>query len=219
MPLNMPKIPDAEIAVIRDWIQQGLFETASSTPRGPVIKAPTEFKGSDLNRPSDAPAMPASLAALPAVTTARAHPVTALAASPWAPLIAVAEHERIAFYNLADRTPAGELAFPEGVPYLLRFSRDGSRLLAAGGKGVQSGHAVLFDVRTGARLAVIGDEPTIVLGADISADGKLVAIGGPSRVVKVFSVASGKQVYEIKKHTDWITAMEVSPDNATIATG
>src|SRR5258708_5388914 len=53
MPLGMPKIPDAEIAVIRDWIQQGLLETASSPPRGPAIRPTADFKGNDLNRPAD----------------------------------------------------------------------------------------------------------------------------------------------------------------------
>ena len=37
----------------------------------------------------------------------------------------------------------------------------------------------------------------IVLAADISADGKLVALGGPGTIVKVFTVADGKQAYEI----------------------
>jgi len=33
------------------------------------------------------------------------------------------------------------------------------------------------------------------------------------------SAAGGKLVYEIKKHTDWITALEFSPDGARLATG
>jgi WD40 repeat protein len=116
--------------------------------------------------------MPDSLPALSLPETARANPVTALAASPWAPLLAVSGHERIYLYDLAKRAPAGELAFPEGIPYCLRFSRDGAVLLAAGGKGVQLGIVALFDVRTGKRLATLGHEMDIVLAADLSADGK-----------------------------------------------
>jgi WD40 repeat protein len=78
---------------------------------------------------------------------------------------------------------------------------------------------VLFDVRTGKRLATIGDERDIVLAADLSADGKLVALGGPGRIVKVYSASDGRELYEIKKHTDWITALEFSPDGARLATG
>jgi len=141
-----------------------------------------------------------------------------LAASPWAPLVAVAGHERIYLWDVETRRPVGTLPFPEGVPFVLRFSRDGDALLAAGGRGVESGKAVLFDVRSGKRLAEIGDEKDIVLAADVSADHKLVALGGPGRVVKVFSVPDGKPVYQISKHTDWITALEFSPDGALLAT-
>jgi WD40 repeat protein len=102
---------------------------------------------------------------------------------------------------------------------VLRFSRDGKTLLAAGGKGVQLGTVVLFDVKTGKRVSTIGKEMDLVLAADISADGKLVALGGPGKIVKVFGVADGKQLYEIKRHTEWITAIEFSPDGSKLATG
>ncbi len=218
MPLGNPKIPDAAIATIRDWIAGGLLETAASQPKGPVAPS-LDFKPTSLNKPAGAPAMPQSLPSFALDEPLRAHPVTALAASPWAPLVAVAGHERIYLYNLEQRRPAGELAFPEGVPYVLRFSRDGATLLAAGGRAVQSGKVVLFDVSTGKRLGAFGDEKDVVLAADLSADGKLVALGGPSRIVKVFSVADGKEIYQIKKPTDWITAIEFSPDGARLATG
>lgn len=224
MPLGQAKIPDAEIAVIRDWIQQGLLETAVSVPKGPTGPSPLDFAPSSLNRPQGAPAMPAfgeacaGCGVIPPEPM-RPNPVTALAASPWAPLLAVSGHDRIYLYDLAKRALAGELPFPEGIPYCLRFSRDGATLLAAGGKGVQLGIVALYDVRTGKRLATLGHEMDIVLAADVSADGKLVALGGPGKVVKVFSVADGKELYEIKKHTDWITAIEFSPDGKLLATG
>jgi WD40 repeat protein len=68
-------------------------------------------------------------------------------------------------------------------------------------------------------VATAGEERDLVLAADISADGKRIALGGPGKVVRVYSVADGKLVYEIKKHTDWITALEFSPDGTRLATG
>ena len=130
----------------------------------------------------------------------------------------MAGHERIFLYDLKTRSSAGVLPFPEGIPYVLRFSSDGSTLLAGGGRSVQLGRVVLYDVRTGQRIAVIGNERDIVLTADISPDGKKVALGGPSKSVKVFSVADGALLYEINKHTDWITALSFSPDGALLAT-
>ena len=218
MPLGQPKLPDNEIALIRDWIQLGLLENASSVAKGPAGPS-AEYRPSDLNRPAGPPAMPANLPGVNLQEPARAHPITALAASPWAPLVAAAGHEQIYLYDLATRAPAGEVAFPEGIPYVLRFSRNGDLLLAAGGKPVQSGKAVLFDVRTGNRVAVVGEERDIILAADVTPDGKLIALGGPGKVVRVYSVADGKLTYEIKKHTDWITALEFSPDGRHLATG
>jgi hypothetical protein len=217
MPLGGAKIPDASINTIKEWISAGLLETATSQPKGPVASS-TAFVATGLNKPAGPAAMPVGLAKIGLAEPARPHPVTALAASPWAPLLAVAGHERIYLYDLGRKAADGEIAFPEGIPYVLRFSRDGSKLLAAGGKGVQSGKAVLFDVKTGGRLATVGQELDAILAADVSPDGKLVAIGGPGKIVKVFRVADGKQIYEIKKHTDWITALEFSPDGTKLAT-
>jgi hypothetical protein len=217
MPLGGNKIPDAEINVIKDWIQLGLLETATSAPKGP-IPVSLDYKPNGLNKPAGDPAMPGTLAPVTTPEPPHPAPITALAASPWAPLLAVSGHERIYLYDLAKRTPIGELAFPEGIPYVLRFSRDGSMLLAAGGKGVQQGKVVLFDVKTGNRLGTFGQELDVVLAADISPDGKLVALGGPSKLVKVFSAPDGKQLYQIKRHTDWVTALEFSPDGQRLAT-
>ena len=126
MPLGQAKLPDAEIALIREWIQAGLLETAMSLPKGPVGPS-TEYHRSEMNQPA---VMPEGIAALGLKEPARAHPVTALAASPWAPVAAIAGHERVYLYDLATRRPAGELAFPEGVPYALRFSREYERQCA-----------------------------------------------------------------------------------------
>jgi len=51
-----------------------------------------------------------------------------------------------------------------------------------------------------------------------SADGKLVALGGPSKIGKVYSVSDGKLIYQLTKHTDWVTALEFSPDGKHLAT-
>jgi WD40 repeat protein len=155
---------------------------------------------------------------LSGIAAARENPITALAESPSSPVAAVSAHDRILLYDLDSRAKVAELPFPEGIPYVLRFSRDGSILVAGGGKPVQAGSVALYDMHTKQRIGSVGREHDIVLAADISPDGELVAMGGPTKVVKVYSVHDGKLLYEIRRHTDWITALEFSPDGSRLAT-
>ena len=214
MPPNADKIPAAEIELIRQWIIAGLPENAGSKTRSTVALtlAPVTT-----GKPEN-PAMPSKQPNSVPSTTTRPHPITALAASPWAPLVAVAGHHEVRLLHAESRDLLTVLPFAEGVPYSLRFSRDGALLLVAGGKPVQSGQAVLFDVRSGKRLAEFGDETDIVLTADISADGSLIALGGPSKSAKIYRTRNGELAYKLTKHTDWITALEFSPDGRLLAT-
>ncbi|HEY1192230.1 MAG TPA: hypothetical protein VGE74_31690, partial [Gemmata sp.] len=163
--------------------------------------------------------MPGLLPAVKLAKTERAHPVTALAASPWAPLVAVSGHERVLLYHSDTLKLLGTLAFPERIPHVLRFSRNGKWLLAGGGRGAAAGRVVIWDVTTGKRVTEIGDEADIVLAADISPDHKFVALGGPGKLVKIYDTATGELKRKIKKHTDWVTALEFSPNGEMLASG
>lgn len=212
------KLPDTDIAVLKAWIEQGLKATAADASKVANRDLGFDHKAATLGRPSGPPPMPEGLPALTGPEPRRPHPITALAANPWSPLVAAAGFERILLSDASTGKSLGALPFPDGTPYVLAFSGDGRRLLAAGGKPVRSGAAALFDVTTGKRLATFGDEPDVVLAADLSVDQRRVALGGPGKVVKVFNTANGKLAYKVTKHTDWITALAFSPDEAKLAT-
>ena len=216
MPPEGDRVPAEAVALIKKWIDTGLRENAGSSV------AAMRTLGFKAAAPADdgAPgAMPTNLASFTRPPTRRAYPVLALAASPRAPLVAAAGYGAIDLVDPVTRSPLGAIEFPEGEPLVLAFSRSGRLLLAAGGKPVQNGAAVLFDVATGKRLASVGDEPDAVIAADISPDEKLVAIGGTGRLVKLYSTEDGSLVASIEKHTDWVTAVAFSPDGAYLATG
>ncbi len=162
--------------------------------------------------------MPGRLPEFQRAKTVRPFPILALAASPRAPLVALGSYESIDLVDPATRHVLGSLPFPEGEPHVLRFSRSGSVLLAAGGRPVQSGSVVLFDVKTGKRLAEIGNETDVIFASDLSADERRVAIGGSGRVVKIYSTETGALLHTLVKHTDWITALAFSPDGKLLAT-
>jgi hypothetical protein len=220
MPPNAPKIPDAEIETIKRWIEGGAPETSGSVT---LVKAKPKFEfkvdASAMGRPDGPPAMPEGLSLEPAVVARRATAVVALASSPWAPVVAVGGHKQVLLYHAADRRLIGVLPFPEGTIHVLRFSRNGALLLAGGGRGGQAGLAVAWDVKTGKRVFEVGKEYDAVLAADISPDHALVALGGPSKVLRVYDTADGALVYQSKKHTEWVTAVEFSPDGVLLASG
>ncbi len=216
MPPNNDPLPVAQIALIKTWIDTGLRQNAGSA----VSVQTLAFKPSPvaLNF-SGPPPMPEKLPVVELTPTTRPFPILALAASPRAPLVAVASFESVGLIDPASRDSLGALPFPEGEPQVLRFSRSGAVLLAAGGRPVQSGAAVLFDVKSGKRLATIGDEVDAVIAADISPDERRVAIGGSGRVVKVFSTEDGKLAHTLTKHTDWLTSLAYSPNGKLLASG
>jgi WD40 repeat protein len=220
MPPKDPKLPDDMLATISKWIETGALENKDSVvkvkKKASMALSPTAVS---TDKPEGPPAMPENLSTEPLVQSKRGNAVTALATSPWAPLAAVSGHQQVLLYDLTSFTLAAVYPFPEGTVHVLRFSRNGSLLLAAGGRGGQSGRVVVFDVKTGNRVFEIGSETEVVLGADISPDHSQIALGGPRKMVRIYSTADGELQYEMKKHTDWITAMEFSPDGVLLATG
>src|SRR5262249_17738322 len=122
-------------------------------------------------KPDGPPPMPtAKLSLDPAVRLPRANAITALAASPWAPLVVVGTPRQVLLYHTDTLDLVGVLPFPEGTPNVLRFSRNGNLLLAGGGHAGKSGRVVLWNVITGERIFAVGDELDAVLAADLSAD-------------------------------------------------
>lgn len=216
MPPKKAPLPAAQIELIRNWIQSGL--RASPASESLVAARDVSFKPLAPARADGPPPMPESLPPLDPAAPKHQMPIVALAASPRAPLLAVAEHERVSLVDLRSRQPLGALAFAEGQPNVIHFSADGRVLMVAGGRPVHSGRVVLYDVSTGARLGVIGDENDAVLAADLSPDQKLLALGGSGKVVKIYGTADGKLRARLAKHTDWITAVAFSPDGAKLAT-
>ena len=93
------KVPDAELATIKKWIEGGAPETAVGAAKVASRKIEIDPVKILLGKPDGAPPMPEKLPDVTLAKTERSHPVTALAASPWAPLLAVAGHERVLLYH------------------------------------------------------------------------------------------------------------------------
>ena len=217
MPPKGDKLSDQDIGMVEKWIAGQLLETANGKA---VVAAANNVAVAvvSLTKPDGPPPMPGELPLEPVVRTRVANALTALAASPWAPLVAVGGQKQIALYNTDTLELLGVLPFPEGFPEIIKFSRNGQLLLAGGGLGGKSGRVALWDIKTGERIGSVGNEVDQVLAADISADQQFVALGGPNKLVKIYATKDGSLVTSIKKHTEWITAIAYSPEGKFLAT-
>jgi hypothetical protein len=222
MPSQSQKIPTEQIALIKLWIEQGAKENSGSKVSIPAMpKTDIGLKSVVKGRPEGLPIMPLAgkLKADPVVTARRPGAVLALATSPWAPLAAIGGQKQVIFYNTDTNTMLGVIPFDHGQINCIKFSRNARYILVAGGRGGQSGKAVLYKVETGEKVVEVGNETDAILAADISADQTQIAVGGPSKIIRVYSTLDGSVLREIKKHTDWVTAVEFSPDGVLLATG
>lgn len=237
MPPNGAKLPQRELDLVFGWIQGGLSErvtsatTALSKPTRPAMNRPRPRKAAPAKAKVEVawtPPMADAQAALMDVAAPKSvfrtvrplkQIVTAVATSPTSSLVAIAGHREVMIYQWADQSLVTTVPFSAGDIFTLRFSRDGNILLVGGGIGGTSGKVVGFDAATGATVFAVGSESDVVLAADLSPDGRLVALSGPSRTVRIFDTISGDKVAEMKKHTDWVLSLAFSNDGLLLASG
>jgi WD40 repeat protein len=215
MPPNQDKLAAAKLDIIRRWIEAGALEK----PGDKALRKPQSAWSYQAAAPGNSGPMPLGLCRQPVVATRRPAAISALACSPTAPLVAIGGPHQIVLYGEDDFSFLGVLPFPEGTVLELKFSADGSLLLAGGGRGAHSGSCAVYDVASGDRLTLVGDEPDAVLAADLAPSLALVAMGGPRRIVRIHHAGSGELLHELTKHTDWIQAIAFSPDAKWLATG
>jgi WD40 repeat protein len=218
MPPNQDKLPEEQLKLIRLWIEQGMPENSGSKVKEKK-KNPLSVTASSKGKPTGPVPMPDSLPQAVPVETPRSAAVTAIAASPWAPLIAIAGQRQIAIYDTDFYELLGIIPFPDGIAQTLKFSRDGSYLVAGGGEHASHGLVAIFNIKTGERVATIGDELDTVFGADVNDTMSRVALGGPKRMLRIYDATDGSLLYDLKKHTDWIYAVAYSPDGVLVASG
>jgi WD40 repeat protein len=220
MPPEGEKLSNDKIEVLKHWIEGGRLENKSSSARKPSKpKFETALRSDPAAKPDGPPPMPVDLLLEPPVVTPRASAVRAIAASPWAPLLAVTGQHQVLLDHTESLELVGILPFPEGDPVSLAFTPDARYLIVGGGIPGKSGVTVTFDVVTGARLLTVAKEFDSILASDIHPGFDLVATGGPSRLLKLWNTETGELVKSIKKHTDWITTLDLSNDGVLIASG
>ena len=164
MPPESPKMADKTLEVVRKWIDGGALENKGS--KANIKKKPKvnlAMAVSDAARPKTPP-MPAKMSLEPWTQTAKTTAVSAIATNPWSKLAAIGSLKQILLYRTDTAEFLGALEFPEGIPQVLKFSRNGQLLLAGGGRGGASGRVVVWDVKTTERIITVGEELDACVG-------------------------------------------------------
>jgi WD40 repeat protein len=202
---EVPLTPE-ELALFKLWIDQGAKAPLTARERDkPVIGT-----------------LPASV-----------HPVRALAISADKSAVAAGYGNQIHVYdagagtfirtltdpNLVDNDKKPVKAAHLTIVEALAYSPDG-KFLASGAYG----EVVIWDAATGALKHKLTGFADRVVALSFSPDSKLLATGGGAPTedgeVKVFEVASAKQILQIKKdcHSDTVFGVSFSPDGKKLAT-
>jgi mono/diheme cytochrome c family protein len=134
MPHKKDKLADAQVALVAKWITGGLLETKSSTAKKKKKNTfDLGFVAVTDGKPEGPLPMPEHLLLEPVVTARRAGATSALAANPWAPIVAVAGQKQALLYHTETLKLLGVLPFNGGFIESLTFSRNGQLLIAGAG--------------------------------------------------------------------------------------
>ena len=221
MPPNSPKIPDAEIDLIRKWIEGGALENSGSVATAKA-KPKFEFKldPAALGKPAGPPAMPENLSTEPFVPQARPSAVVAMAVEPLGPAGRGRRPQAGAALS-HDRPPPGRRAAlprrddlrPQVQPQRRPAAGRRRPRRPVGARGRLGRQERGRGSSRSARNTTPSWRPT---SAPITARS---LSAGPARSSASTTRPTASLVYEMRKHTEWITAVEFSPDGVLLATG
>ena len=210
---EQPRMPpgaglrSADAELIRRWVDAGAKrDLAAATPAAPSkTTAPTKTD-------SPKPIMPAAIGAV----TTNGAPVTALAFSPDAKLLAIGTYARVL---IVDTTTGKSITTWSGHGDTVRslsFTPDGKRIVAGGGVSGAIGQVRIWDVASSKETLVFGDHTDIVNQAAISPDGTTVVTASSDKSLKVWELASGKLLQTLRDHADQVLGVVYHPSGKHI---
>ncbi len=130
--------------------------------------------------------------------------------------------ESVDTVNLWDASTGKEKAGLKIQPAVygdIGFSPDG-KLLALGGNADEKVVITLWDVTTWKkRAAFTSADPGTALSVAFTGNGKILASGDRGGILKLWDVATGKELASFKGHTGPVYSVVFTPDGKTLASG
>jgi len=216
MPLDADPLSDAEVSLIRRWIDSGARLDHDADPLAPLIQL--------------APRLPQPAAPRRYLATI---PITALAIDPQGTTLASGGYHELLLWSLADwqAMDSGAPVRPRRIGnvaqrvYSLAFHPDGRRLAVAAGTPGEMGEVKLFDVRRGKLIADLVISEDVMFSVAFSPDGNRLAAGGADGTITIFPIKEWSSAdispktlrpLIIDDHSDWVQSIAWSPDGKSL---
>ena len=175
MPFGQPALTATEVSTIRDWIASGAKDDSSS-----------EVASSE----------PAVYHQPPVIT--------ALRFSPDGKTLAVSGNREVLLHHADGSGLVKRLPGRADRILSIAFSADGNLMIAGGGTPARFGEIQFWEPREGKLLRVSETTSDTVFGASLSPDGSKVAVGCADNTVRAFETATGRELYKISAHENWV---------------
>ncbi len=193
MPQGKKPLAEAEIALIRRWIEEGARDDTPPSAAPPIdAEHPPVYSGPPV--------------------------ITSLDWSPDGALLAVAGRHEVLLHKADGSGLVARLIGMSERIESVRFSPDGAKLAVTGGRPAQMGEVQIWDVADRELLLSIPVTHDTIYGASWSPDGKRVAFGSTDSSVRVVDAESGEQVLYQSAHDDWVLDTVFSVDGSHLAT-
>ncbi|MDX2149438.1 MAG: c-type cytochrome domain-containing protein [Bryobacteraceae bacterium] len=191
MPFGQKPLPPAEIEAIREWIDGGAL------PGAPVASAA-------------APAIRPKGAVKPQVFS--------LAWRSDGKLLALGGYRTVRLLD-AQGNGAGELNGHIDAVRAVAFSKDGTKVAAAGGVPGVKGEVKLWDAEARTVTVTITGHSDAIFAAAFSPDGKTLATASYDKLIKLWDASTGAEVRTLKDHIDAVYALAFTPDGQRLISG
>ena len=199
MPKKADRLPEAQIALIRRWIEQGAaFD-------GPAPDAPL----ASLIAPREYPAAPE--------VYRRPVAIAAIAFRPDGDELAVGGYHEITLWDPMTGTLTDRIKkLPERI-HGLSYSPDGRLLAAACGEPGALGEVRLCNMVGRTPGKAIDQVKDAMLSVRFSPDGTRLAAGGADGSIRLYAIPGGKRESLIEQHGDWVTDLAFNSDGSRLA--
>jgi WD40 repeat protein len=191
MPLGQPPLPPDQIELFRAWIAAGAKDDTPAEAREDLTTGK------------------------PIVYT-QPPVVNAVAFSPDGKTLAVSGNREVLLHTLDGASSPKRLPGRSERILSLAFSKDGSILVAAGGTPARFGEIQIWDLKTEKIRQSITFTSDTVFGASLSPDASRIAAGCADNTVRIVDAATGKELFKIGNHENWVLGTVFGVDGKRI---